>query len=63
MFESSKNHLSSVDETYLGHQKVAFSYGYQCLKAAAMAFVHGIIPSMFQTSASELISSLAKSRK
>jgi len=63
MFESSKNHLSSVDETYFEHQKVAFSYCYKCLKAAVMAFVHGLIPSMFQTSASELVSSLAKNRK
>ena len=63
MFESSKAHLNSVDESYSVHQRVAFSYGYRCLKAAFMAFVHGIIPSLFQTSASELVSSLAKNRK
>ena len=63
MYESSKAHLNKVDESYSEHQKVAFSYGYRCLKAALMAFVHGIIPSMFETSATELVSSLAKSRK
>ena len=63
MFESSKVHLKRVDEGYFSHQKKAFSYSYRCLKAALMAFVHGIIPSMFQTSASDLVSSLAKSRK
>lgn len=63
MFKSSKAHLHSVDESYFEHQKVAFSYGFKCFKAAFMAFAHGIIPSMFQTGASELVTSLAKSRK
>jgi len=63
MFESRKSHLNKVNESYFVHQKVAFSYGYRCLKAAFMAFVHGIIPSLFQTSASEIVSLLAKNRK
>ncbi|MFT5482545.1 MAG: hypothetical protein ACI9GW_001196 [Halieaceae bacterium] len=63
MLKTSKVHLDDVDESYFEHQRVAFNYGYRCLKAAMMAFIHGLVPSLFQTSASELVSSLAKNRK
>ena len=63
MIKSSKSHLESVDETYFEHQAVAFRYGFRCLIAALMAFVHGIIPGFFQTSASDLVKKLASNRK
>ena len=63
MIKSSQLHLKNVEETYFEHQKFAFSYGFKCLQAAIMAFMHGIIPGYFQTSASELVKNLAKSRK
>lgn len=63
MIKSSKLHLKKVEETYFEHQRVAFSYGLRCLKAACMAFVHGIIPGFFQTNASDLIKRLAENRK
>ena len=63
MIKSSKSHLSEINETYIEHQSVAFNYGADCLKAAMMAFVHGLVPGWFQTSASELVNKLAASRK
>ncbi len=63
MIKTSKDHLANVDESYFEHQGVAFRYAYKCFKAALMAFIHGFVPGWFQTSASELVSSLAKSRK
>ena len=63
MIRSSTAHLKSVNESYFQHQSVAFSYGFHCLRAALMAFIHGIVPGWFQTSASDLIKRLAKGRK
>ncbi|MCX2979887.1 hypothetical protein EYC98_03305 [Halieaceae bacterium IMCC14734] len=63
MFESSKSHLEEVGEDYFEHQSVAFNYSLRCLKAALMAFVHGLVPGSYETSASELVSSLAEGRK
>lgn len=63
MIKSSKSHLAEIDETYFEHQGVAFRYGFNCLRAALMAFVHGLVPGYFQTSASELVKRLAAGRK
>lgn len=63
MFSSSKRHLAEVQETYFEHQKVAFRYAMNCFAAAVMALVHGIIPGLFQTSASDLVKRMANNRK
>ena len=63
MIKSSKAHLETVNETYFEHQGVAFRYGLRCLKAAMMAFVHGLVPGFFITSASDLVKKLAANRK
>ena len=63
MIKSSKTHLAEVKETYFEHQGVAFRYGSNCAKAAFMAFVHGLVPGCFQTSASDLVKRLAAGRK
>ena len=63
MIKSSKTHLKTVDETYFEHQGVAFRYGCKCLKAALMVFVHGLVPGLFITSASDLVKKLAENRK
>ena len=63
MLKSSKSHLTQLNETYFEHQQVAFTYGFKCLKAAFMAFIHGLIPGAFENGASKTVSSLAKSRK
>lgn len=63
MLESSKAHLASVDERYFEHQSIAFRYAGNCLKAGTMAFVHGLVPGLFQTAASDLVKKLAAGRK
>ncbi|MDH3695280.1 MAG: DUF6356 family protein [Gammaproteobacteria bacterium] len=62
MIQSSKSHLAQVNETYFEHQGVALRYGFNCLKATLMAFVHGLVPGVFQTSASDLVKKLAAGR-
>lgn len=62
MLRDSKAHLESVNESYFGHQLVAFRYGFNCMRAGLMAFVHGLIPGLFQASASDLVKRLASNR-
>ena len=59
MIQSSRSHLAEVNETYFQHQGVAFRFGCKCLKAALMAFVHGLVPGFFKTGASDLVKKLA----
>ena len=62
MIESSKLHLQEVQETYFQHQAVAFRYGFRCLKAALMAFIHGMVPGFYKTGASDLVKELSSGR-
>ena len=62
MIRSSKLHLQEVQETYLQHQGVAFKYGFNCLRAALMAFIHGVVPGFYKTGASDLIKKLSTIR-
>ncbi len=63
MIKSSKSHLNSVNESYFEHQGVAFRYAINCLMAAGMAIVHGLIPAWFETGASDLVKKMAGNRK
>ena len=63
MIKASRLHLKQVEESYFEHQQVAFRYAIKCLLAAFMAFIHGIVPGLFQTSASDLVKKLAGNRK
>jgi len=63
MFETSKAHLDKVEESYFEHLSVAFRYSCNCFKASLMALAHGLVRGLFETAASELVSSLAKGRK
>ena len=56
----SKNHLDSVQESYWQHQRVAFNYGLECLKAAVAAFIHGVLPAWCETAASDRVKRLAQ---
>lgn len=46
-------HLDDHGVSYRDHQKLAFFFAKESFKASFMAFVHGIIPSFFETSASD----------
>lgn len=48
-----KKHLDGHGVSYRDHQKLAFFFARESLKASCMAFVHGIIPRFFETSASD----------
>ena len=62
MIRSSKLHLQEVQETYFQHQGIAFGYGFNCLRAALMAFIHGIVPGFYKTGASDLVKELSTIR-
>ena len=46
-------HLTDHGVSYRQHQKLAFFFARESFKASFMAFVHGIMPSFFETSASD----------
>ena len=46
-------HLNDHGVSYRDHQRLAFFFARESLKAAFMAFIHGIIPSLFETTASD----------
>ena len=55
MIKKSKQHLKSVNEKYLEHMLVAFKVSYIMLYGSLLALIHGLIPGLFQTSASNKI--------
>ena len=57
-FRSFVEHPASVGESYFEHMRFAGSFGVVLLGAAGAAFVHAIIPPLFETTASRLIKSL-----
>jgi len=63
MIAKSCAHLRSVDETYWEHQFIAFRYGFICLQAALAAFIHALVPALFETTASDKVMQLAQRRK
>ncbi len=46
-------HLEDHWVSYRDHQKLAFFFARESLKASFMAFIHGIFPIFFETSASD----------
>ncbi|MBT36192.1 MAG: capsule biosynthesis protein [Rickettsiales bacterium] len=60
LLEDSKKHCSDAKENYLQHMAVAQKISFELLKASLMAFVHSIIPAIFQTNASKKIIDLNK---
>ena len=60
LYKKSKEHYVNSDETYFKHMSVAQHISFQLLKASMMAFIHSLIPGLFQTNASKKIISLNK---
>ena len=58
MIKKSKQHLKSVNENYLKHMLVALKVSYNMLYGSLLALIHGLIPGLFQTSASNKIKEL-----
>jgi hypothetical protein len=63
IWQKSKTHLHNTQEKYFAHQRFAWAYAFGCFQAACMAAIHGVIPALFTTAASDKVKALAtKSR-
>ena len=58
MIKKSKHHLRSVNENYLEHMLVEFKVSYNMLCGGLLALIHGLIPGLFENSASIKIKEL-----
>ena len=52
MIKKSKQHLKSVNENYFEHMLVAFKVSYNMFCGRLLELIHGLIPGLFQNSAS-----------
>ena len=51
-------HPRAVGETYFEHQRVAFGFAFTLLGAGLAAAVHGLVPSLFETTGSRTVARL-----
>jgi len=58
MIKKSREHLKSVNESYVEHMSVAFKVGSKMITAGLMALIHGLIPAVFERNASDGIKEL-----
>ena len=58
MIKKSKDHLISVNENYFEHMLVALKVSFKMFYGSLLALIHGLIPGVFQTSASNKIKEL-----
>lgn len=59
IFETSRRHLESVDETYWAHWRFATKMGLAMIAAGAAAIIHGVAPFLFEFTGSHSIGRLA----
>ena len=58
MLDAFTRHPRSVDETYIEHMGVAWSFAFPMLAAGLACFVHGLLPWMFETTGSRCVKAL-----
>ena len=58
MIKKSKQHLKSVNENYFEHMLIALKVSSNMFYGSLLALIHGLIPGLFQTSASSKIKEL-----
>jgi hypothetical protein len=60
MIKKFKHHLNSVNENYFKHMLmlIAFKVSYNMFYGSLLAVIHGLIPGLFQNSASNKIKEL-----
>jgi hypothetical protein len=51
-------HPRRLDESYLAHQRAAWGFSGSLLKAAIACFIHGLVPGLFESTASRSIAEL-----
>ncbi|TMJ11205.1 MAG: hypothetical protein E6G94_16445 [Alphaproteobacteria bacterium] len=54
-FSRSRSHLNQVGLDYFGHARFAFSVGGTLVSAGAACLLHGLLPGVFQDTASKTI--------
>ena len=55
MFDAFTRHPRTVDETYVEHMGVAWSFGFTLLGAGLACIVHGILPFAFEKTGSQTV--------
>ena len=58
MIKKFRQHLYSFNESYFKHMKVATNVGLSMILGDLMALIHGLIPGIFQSNASNKIKEL-----
>ena len=58
MIKKSKQHLRSVNENYFEHMLIALKVSSNMFYGSLLSLIHGLIPGLFQTSASSKIKEL-----
>ena len=58
MIKKSQQHLEQANEHYFEHMIIALKISLKLLIAAVMTFIHSLLPSLFQNSASRRIKKL-----
>jgi hypothetical protein len=58
MIKKSQQHLERANEHYFEHMIIALKISLKLLIAAVMAFMHALLPSLFQNSVSSRIKKL-----
>ena len=58
MIKKSKQHLRSVNENYFEHMLIALKVSSNMFYGSLLGLIHGLIPGLFQTSASSKIKEL-----
>ena len=54
------DHPASVDETFLEHFRFALTFAFWLFMATCAAFVHALVPALFEKTASNIIRRLYK---
>lgn len=58
-FRIFRAHPAAVGESYLGHMAVAFGIAGRLFRAAAAALIHGMVPALCETTASDAVLGMA----
>jgi len=58
IISKSKKHCEESNESYFQHLNIAIKISFNLLKASLMAFVHSLIPALFEKGTSKKIISL-----
>ena len=58
IYKKSRKHCDDANETYFRHMNIALKISFNLIKASLMAFIHSIIPALYEKGASKKIVNL-----